>query len=135
MVGVVEVIALYFTRRHIVRIFTETLKIEDTTLVCVLVCIFFDYCQGVLCGVIKALGQQKRAAYINVVSYYVVALPLASLFSFGRFGQKGLWIGTAFGLFIQIFLYLWLILKKTDWEKASLHDKSYKEVEMETTVE
>ena len=56
VVGVFEVIALYFTRRHIVRIFTETLKIEDATLVCVLVCIFFDYCQGVLCGVIKALG-------------------------------------------------------------------------------
>jgi len=36
----------------------------------------------VICGVVKGLGRQNHAMYINFVTYYIFALPLGYYFCF-----------------------------------------------------
>ena len=77
-------------REYLVLAFTSSEEIATMTnsiIFLVLIVAALDFCQAVLCGVIKALGQQKPAAYINVVTYYVIAIPLGYYFAFkGGYG-------------------------------------------------
>lgn len=58
-----------------------------------------DYFQGVLAGVVRALGKQDIFAAINIVSYYCLALPLAIYLCFKlELGILGLWIGLICGI-------------------------------------
>ena len=47
----------------------------------------FDFYQLVLGGVLNALGKQKWALLINIVTYLLIVAPLAYLFAF-EFGER-----------------------------------------------
>ena len=79
---------------------------------------FPDGFKGMMKGIIKALGLVKRTALIGTISYTVMAVPLAYLFTFQLdFGLKGIWMGLACGSTHQI-LHLFFLIHCSSWEKA-----------------
>ncbi|KAL9649361.1 hypothetical protein ABK040_016188 [Willaertia magna] len=80
----------------------------------------FDGVQTVSSGVLKGIGSQKIAAVANIVSYYVIGLPVGVLLAF-VFGWNlmGLWVGLAVSLFFVSSLLFSYILFKVDWEKEA----------------
>lgn len=60
-----------------------------------------DGLAGVCGGVIRGMGRQSFAAWVNLFSYYVVALPLGYYLTFVRdWDLIGLWVGLSLALFI-----------------------------------
>lgn len=75
-----------------------------------------DGLAGVCGGVVRGMGRQSFAAWINLISYYVIALPLGYYLTFVMdWGLSGLWLSLTLALFLVasstlIFLYL------SDWD-------------------
>ncbi|KAI7890001.1 mate-domain-containing protein [Mucor mucedo] len=60
-----------------------------------------DGLSGVCGGVIRGMGRQSFAAWVNLFSYYVVALPLGYYLTFVLdWDLAGLWIGLCLALFL-----------------------------------
>ncbi|CDH50029.1 mate efflux family protein [Lichtheimia corymbifera JMRC:FSU:9682] len=56
---------------------------------------------GVCGGVIRGLGRQNVAAWINLIAYYVIALPLGYVLTFkADGGLTGIWISLSVALFV-----------------------------------
>ncbi|KAJ6973263.1 hypothetical protein NC653_033558 [Populus alba x Populus x berolinensis] len=73
--------------------------------------------QPVLSGVAVGCGWQAFVAYVNVGCYYVVGVPLGSLFGFYfNLGAKGIWSGMIGGIVLQTVILLWVTIR-TDWNK------------------
>ena len=107
LVNLLEFSTLFYLRFSIVTIFTSTPIVVQKTnenILLLLILMALDFCQAVLCGAIKALGKQKPSACINMITYYVFAIPIAILLAFDKtpwfqgLGQKGLWTGTIVGM-------------------------------------
>ena len=62
---------------------------------------------------------QTQAMYVNVVTFYVLALPIAYGLVFkAEFKLEGLWYGFAIGLSYQVITYFWLI-QRCNWDNIS----------------
>ena len=70
----------------------------------------FDGTQAVGCGVLRGMGRTRPAMVFNLVSYWVLALPIGSWLALRRgWGLAGIWWGLAFGLgLVAISLVLWI---------------------------
>jgi MATE family multidrug resistance protein len=65
--------------------------------------------------VLRGMGRPQIAALVNLVGYYVVALPLAYVLAFrAHLGLVGIWIALAVGLLSVASAMLW-------WIRATLH--------------
>jgi MATE family multidrug resistance protein len=73
----------------------------------------FDGLQVVGCGVLRGMGQTKPAAWMNLVGYYVLALPIAYWLAFDRGqGVAGLWWGLTVGLMaVSAALVAWIAVR------------------------
>ncbi|CAL8463544.1 g3078 [Coccomyxa elongata] len=79
----------------------------------------FDGLQTVLGGVVQGSGKQQRGALINVVAFYIFALPLAVFLGFYcGWNVIGLFAGMGLGPFVQTILYGALVAR-LDWGKES----------------
>ncbi|EIE27606.1 MATE efflux family protein [Coccomyxa subellipsoidea C-169] len=79
----------------------------------------FDGLQTTLGGVVQGSGKQQRGALINVVAFYIFALPLAAFLGFYcQWDVTGLFAGMGMGPFVQSILYGLLVLR-LDWKKES----------------
>ena len=57
-------------------------------------------------------GRQQKGALINLVAFYIFALPLALFLAFYvRWGVVGLFAGMGLGPLVQTLLYGWLVLR------------------------
>lgn len=75
--------------------------------------------QVVISGVARGCGWQSSAAAVNLVAYYVVALPAAVVLAFVYdYKVKGLCMGLFLGASIHTFTLVLLTLR-TDWEKQA----------------
>ncbi|GKV07644.1 hypothetical protein SLEP1_g19391 [Rubroshorea leprosula] len=73
--------------------------------------------QSVLSGVAVGAGRQALVAYINIVSYYVIGVPLGAVLRYvANLEVKGIWIGMTIGVAIQSII-LGYITAKTNWEE------------------
>jgi MATE family multidrug resistance protein len=60
----------------------------------------FDGTQVVGGGILRGMGQVRPAMFFNLISYWVIGLPLGALLALELgYGIRGLWWGLAFGLF------------------------------------
>ncbi|QCD85415.1 multidrug resistance protein [Vigna unguiculata] len=81
--------------------------------------IFLDALQCVLSGTARGCGWQKKGAFINLGSYYLVGIPSAIFFSFVmHIGGKGLWLGIICALVVQVSC-LFVITTRTDWDQEA----------------
>ncbi|KAI7724774.1 hypothetical protein M8C21_031199 [Ambrosia artemisiifolia] len=71
--------------------------------------------QSVLSGVAIGAGWQTTVAYMNIVSYVILAIPLGLLLGFKfNMGVKGIWYGMVSGASMQCCLLLMMIWR-TNW--------------------
>lgn len=82
--------------------------------------IFLDTIQGVLTGIIRAMGFLKYATFVSIISYWLIGVLLMVILTFEYdMGIYGLWIGLPFGIMVIVILFLYKILS-TDFHLLSL---------------
>jgi MATE family multidrug resistance protein len=68
-------------------------------------------------GSLRGMGNQHLGAIVNLVSYYIIALPLGIYLAFRQgYGLAGLWVGQCVALFLVSILE-WTIIAVCDYEK------------------
>mmetsp|Transcript_24676 Transcript_24676/g.38775 ORF Transcript_24676/g.38775 Transcript_24676/m.38775 type:complete len:523 (+) Transcript_24676:311-1879(+) len=83
---------LYFAHEEeVISLITSVIPIQASFLI-------LDAIAGVLQGILRGIGKQHIGFYVNLVAFYVIALPLGTLLCF-HFDMKlhGLWVGLMFG--------------------------------------
>ena len=70
----------------------------------------FDGTQAVGCGVLRGMGRTRPAMVFNLVSYWVLGLPIGSWLALRRgWGLAGIWWALAFGVgLVAVSLVLWI---------------------------
>ncbi|XP_024022746.1 protein DETOXIFICATION 49 [Morus notabilis] len=104
------------------RIFTadkDILALAAATLPVVGLCELGNCPQTTTCGVLKGSARPTLAAFINLITFYGVGLPVAMLvgFKMGE-GLVGLWYGL-FAAQIVCLLVMIVVLITTDWKKQA----------------
>ncbi|KAI8584062.1 hypothetical protein K450DRAFT_268056 [Umbelopsis ramanniana AG] len=68
-------------------------------------------------GSLRGMGNQHLGAVVNLVSYYIIALPLGIYLAFRQdYGLAGLWVGQCVALFL-VGILEWTIIAVCDYEK------------------
>ncbi|GAA0173316.1 hypothetical protein Leryth_019755 [Lithospermum erythrorhizon] len=117
-------IALFFmiTRDQFPAFFAESKEVQDlvydlTPLLCI--SIIVNVLQPTLSGVAVGAGWQAYVAYVNIVCYYILGLPLGLFLGFVLdMDVKGIWYGMLFGTTTQTFVLIWM-LYKTNWNQEA----------------
>jgi len=95
---------LYFARESIVKFYTqeeEVVKIASDVLILISCAFFFDGLQGYLAGPIRAMGLQRKASYIAIICYWIIAIPIGSVLGIRReLGVIGLQTGFAVAVMV-----------------------------------
>jgi MATE family multidrug resistance protein len=117
---------VYVFSDAIISIFLKTTEVPITAELQKLMWVFslntFPDCyKGMLKGVIKALGIQSKAAYINISGHWCINITLQLYLGFHlKMGLKGIWIAKVVNEFYIFAAYI-IVLRITDWdEKAKI---------------
>ncbi|KAF7727340.1 hypothetical protein EC973_007649 [Apophysomyces ossiformis] len=117
--GILNSAFFTFARSSFGYMFTSKKEVVDRVATILPVCSLFqiaDCLAGICGGVVRGLGRQKIAAWINIFAYYIVAMPIAICLTFPLgWGLVGIWTGLSIALFLAalgecIFLY------NVDWD-------------------
>ncbi|CAH9126135.1 unnamed protein product [Cuscuta epithymum] len=82
--------------------------------------IFLNSIQPVFHGVAVGAGWQFIVAVVNLVSYYVVGLPIGALLGYKfKLGVKGIWSAMLGGSVLQTVI-LYIIIARKNWQKEAL---------------
>lgn len=72
----------------------------------------FDGAQTIMSGIIAGVGKQRHGSVINVVAYWLLAVPVACALGFwAKLGVVGFYSGMVLGPMVQSGAYLLLILR------------------------
>ena len=86
----------------------------------------FDVLNGIAGGVLRGVARQSFGAWVNLVSYYVVGLPLALYLAFpGRLGLFGIWSGLTGAMALSCFccvLFIYTLDYQAEADKAQVMD-------------
>jgi MATE family multidrug resistance protein len=94
---------------------------EVATLVSVLIpisCLFMmgDAVQGTIGGVFRGLGRQKFVLLLNILGFWVCAVPIGAVLTFvAGFGVEGLWWGFNIGIYTSAAVGIWFLRRRVDW--------------------
>nr|GMD19498.1 protein DETOXIFICATION 29-like [Ipomoea batatas] len=82
--------------------------------------IILNSIQPTLSGVAIGAGWQSYVAYVNIVCYYLVGIPIGLVlgFVFNK-GVKGIWYGMLTGTAVQTIVLIVMVLR-TNWNKEAL---------------
>jgi len=110
-------VILIFSGPAIARAFVSdapVIAIAAQLLVIAAVFQLVDGVQVVGSGLLRGLHDTKVPMWINLVAYWVIALPLGGWLTFGRGeGAAGMWTGLAWGLLFAAVLLVLRFLAKT----------------------
>ncbi|KAL7541350.1 hypothetical protein ACHAWF_006912, partial [Thalassiosira exigua] len=84
-------------------------------------CIFMmgDSVQATTGGILRGLGRQKLVLWLNIVAFWILAVPLGAVLTFGiDLGVYGLWWGMVIGIYSTALLGLWF-LRRVDWSREA----------------
>ncbi|UKZ74005.1 hypothetical protein TrVFT333_001659 [Trichoderma virens FT-333] len=114
---------LYSTLRfHLPLLFTDdetVISIVASILPVVAVMQVFDCMSAGAHGLLRGIGKQSIGGPVNLISYYVVSLPISLALAFGLgWKLQGLWAGVSVGL-ILVSSIEYTYLLKTDWHQAA----------------
>lgn len=120
--GTMDLVILTCLRHVIAIIFTDDPAVQvivTNTLPIVAAAQLFDATTAISNGLLRGLGRQKIGGWVNLGVYYLFALPLSFVLTFGppHLELLGLWIGPCIGLGCGS-LIMAIYMKWTDWEKA-----------------
>ena len=81
-------------------------------------------------GVVKALGRQQKAVYLNLSGHWIVNLSLIYLFAFYlNLGIIGFWLAKLVLEFYIFTTYL-IMIQMQDWEKIMFESKERRAAEL-----
>lgn len=105
--------ALVVLRHGIPRLWTadaEVVALAAAVLPVVAAFQVFDGAQVVACGVLRGMGRTRPAAVVNLVGYWVLALPVGGVLALrGGLGLAGIWGGMLLGLaLVAVSLVVWI---------------------------
>lgn len=102
IVGVFNVILLFSLRSYLPQLFTDDQGVIDLVAAVLPICAafqLFDALAACCNGLLRGLGQQEIGGYINLLCYYVIAMPISFGTGFGLHWElEGLWTGVAIAL-------------------------------------
>ncbi|KAI5837174.1 mate-domain-containing protein [Morchella snyderi] len=116
--GALVMIIMLSVKDVYARIFSDDVDvIKLTAEVMPLVALFqiADGLNGSCGGALRGMGRQHVGAAVNLVSYYLGALPLGIWLAFGGWGLKGLWVGQCLALYL-VGVAEWALVGWSDWE-------------------
>ncbi|KAF2726041.1 MATE family multidrug resistance protein [Polychaeton citri CBS 116435] len=120
-VGVLNFCILAGLRNHIPWLFTSSPEVVRLVAEVLPLCAAFQLVDSVasLCnGALRGLGRQHFGGYVQLFSYYVIAMPISMGLAFGAdWGLLGLWTGVAIALALVALIEL-VYLYKTDWNRS-----------------
>ncbi|KAJ5745323.1 hypothetical protein N7520_010505, partial [Penicillium odoratum] len=130
--GAVVLAILMGTRDHFAKIFNNDPRVvELVSEIMPLVALFqiADGLNGSCGGSLRGMGRQHLGAAVNIVSYYLFALPLGIWLAFQHgWGLKGLWVGQCVALYC-VGIVQWIIVGRSRWDKEVL--KAFKRMDHE----
>ncbi|KAI9743930.1 MAG: hypothetical protein M1818_002664 [Claussenomyces sp. TS43310] len=117
--GMIVLAILMGVKEHFARIFNddeEVVRLTAKVLPYVALFQIADGLNGSCGGALRGMGRQHVGAAVNIVSYYMGALPLGIWLAFHGWGLTGLWVGQCIALYLVGALE-WIIVACSDWEK------------------
>lgn len=137
VVGLTMSILLVLFRRGVGKIFTGDSQPGVVDAVASLapflsVTLWFDAVQSTASGALRGSGRQRVGALVNILSWYIVALPVGAVAAFWfHLGVKGLWLGLVVGALFQD-VCITTVALRTDWVHEA--QRSEKLVTEQTTL-
>ncbi|XP_058106841.1 protein DETOXIFICATION 21-like [Magnolia sinica] len=126
-IGVVIWALILGFRHNFSYIFSNSAAVADAVSdlsILLVFSILLNSIQPVLSGVAVGAGWQSVVAYVNIICYYLIGLPLGILLGFvAGLGVKGIWMGMMGGTASQTLVLLYFTCK-TDWDKQVLIAKA-----------
>lgn len=123
ILGLFNLISFVLLRYHLPLLFTkdaDVIALVAQVMPAVAFMQVFDGLSAGAHGLLRGIGKQSIGGPANLVSYYVISLPLSIGLAFGMdMKLEGLWYGVTSGLVVVSlieYIYLW----RTDWSKAAL---------------
>ncbi|KAA8908367.1 mate-domain-containing protein [Sphaerosporella brunnea] len=120
-VGFFNCVLVMATRHQVVRLFSddpEVIALFMKTIPLGAVFQLFDAIGACTAGLLRGQGRQHLGSYINLIAYYVLALPLSLFAGFVlNWELLGLWSGVAVALFVIAVVEVVIILR-TDWNRV-----------------
>jgi multidrug resistance protein, MATE family len=119
-IGIVVMTIMMIFRRQFGYLFSDEENVVSLTSEVMPWVAAFQIADGVAgsCGgSLRGMGNQHLGAVVNLVSYYIIALPLGIYLAFRQdYGLAGLWVGQCVALFL-VGILEWTIIAVCDYEK------------------
>lgn len=119
LIGLIILAVLLAVKNFYAKIFNDDMRVVRLTAeVMPYVALFqiADGLNGSCGGSLRGMGRQHVGAAVNVVSYYLGALPLGIYLAFHGWGLAGLWVGQCIALYLVGFLE-WAVVAWSNWDK------------------
>ncbi|RAQ50219.1 multidrug resistance pump [Aspergillus flavus] len=124
--GCIIMLLLLVFKREIAQIYTNDRSVIDLAVKVFPWAAAFqvsDGLQAVNAGALRAVGKVNTAATINLMAYYVIAIPLCYLLAFKvDLGLSGLWISLALSL-TMAGLSEFFIVASLDWRRLAIKEE------------
>lgn len=118
-IGVFNATIIFTFRHWFSSLFTRDKLVIELASKALIIVAFYQINDFLSCatgGILRGQGRQKIGGYINLISYYLLALPCAGIFAFYfKLELIGLWLGMIIALFIGSMLQ-WYFVATSDWD-------------------
>lgn len=121
VLGITNFLLLFFLKMNIISLFTSDKRVAKNAagILAILALNQLYDCPNIIgAGCLRAQGRQYIGGRLNLVAYYLIAIPLATYFGFYLdFEVKGLWTGLGIGI---VFLALseFYFVHNVSWNKV-----------------
>ncbi|XP_051147251.1 protein DETOXIFICATION 34 [Andrographis paniculata] len=119
-IGLFSMMVVIATKDHFAVLFTSSDQMQKAVselAYLLAVTMVLNSIQPVISGVAIGGGWQGLVAYINLICYYVIGLPVGFVLGHkAGLGVQGIWMGMIFGTFLQTLILLFIVLR-TNWSQ------------------
>lgn len=118
VISIFNSLLIFFCKKYLIAMFThdeEVVKLANVVMSVVAANQLADSINVIEAGILRGQGRQQLGSYLNLVSYYGIALPLAFVFAFHLdLGLAGLLLGLVLGVLVLSIAEFVCILK-SNW--------------------
>ncbi|GLJ08647.1 hypothetical protein SUGI_0092880 [Cryptomeria japonica] len=120
LIGILILILLVIFHDSFASLFTQSATIQQVVSKLTLLLAFtilLNNVQPVLSGVVIGTGKQYVIAYVNLISYYVIGVPLGAILGYlFHLDVMGIWTGMLCGTAVQTAAIMFIVFQ-TDWNE------------------
>jgi len=126
LAGVVQFLlsfALLFCKDFVGKLFSNDEDLTDLVSILIPIsCIFMvgDAIQASIGGVLRGLGRQKLVLWLNILGFWVCAVPIGAVLTFVvDLGVNGLWWGFNIGIYTSSAVGIFFLKARVDWDQEA----------------